>query len=677
MSQQRHLAAILFTDIVGYTALMQENEQKAVALIKHYNSSLNTIVSLHEGKVLNYYGDGSLCTFPSATEALNCAMELQKELQTYPSVPLRIGLHIGEVFFEDGKALGDGVNVASRVQSLGQANTILFSKEIYDKVKNHPEFNFASLGFFEFKNVEEPIEVFALANEGLFVPNKEHMSGKLKSKLPKGKYSSTRKLLAALSSIVLVAACVFVYLRYLSYKNYSIENSVAVIPFTNMSTDPNQEYFAEGMMDEILNHLYKIGGLRVTSRTSSLKYKNTLESITEIANQLGVSNVLEGSVQKEGDHIKITAQLIDGKTDTHLWAESYDRELKDIFSIQSEIAQEIASALKVRIDPAVKERIESKPTDNTEAYGMYLRGRNVPYGDKRSHFMQAAIDLDSTFADPYADLAENWIWSGGYSGHVTADEVLKNAKPLLKKAIQLNPNLASAHIALAYMDLLYLWDFESAGKEYQKIRELNPSNPEITGLFDDYLLATGNVGEAVQIASEAYKRDSSNYYKTLTLANFYNGNLEATRRLLESQYYLNKSYEYEWSNYIRISVYCHEFKNAVRAYEENELTYGPYNSSMVIGYTAIAYYKIGLEDSTKKFIDVIKVRGEKSPIGSPSFFLAAIYTTMGKNDEAIQWLQKAYHDKEVEMYWLKVEPSFIPLHNDPRFKEILTKIGFK
>ena len=137
MSQQRHLAAILFTDIVGYTTLMQENEQKAVALIKHYNAALNKTVEIHEGKVLNYYGDGSLCTFPSATEAVNCAAELQKELQSDPVVPLRIGLHVGEIFFEDGKALGDSVNIASRIQSLGQANTILFSKEIFDKIKNH------------------------------------------------------------------------------------------------------------------------------------------------------------------------------------------------------------------------------------------------------------------------------------------------------------------------------------------------------------------------------------------------------------------------------------------------------------------------------------------------------------------------------------------------------------
>jgi adenylate cyclase len=183
MSQQHQLVAILFTDIVGYTALMQENELNAVGLIKHYNSSLNKLVALHGGKVLNYYGDGNLCTFSSATSAMNCALELQQDLKSDPHVPLRIGLHVGEIFFEEEKALGDGVNVASRIQSLGQANTILFSRDIFDKIKNHPEFQPVSIGMFDFKNVEEPVEVFALANAGLVIPRKEQMSGKLKKNL--------------------------------------------------------------------------------------------------------------------------------------------------------------------------------------------------------------------------------------------------------------------------------------------------------------------------------------------------------------------------------------------------------------------------------------------------------------------------------------------------------------
>jgi len=182
MNQARQLAAIMFTDIVGYTAMMQANEQKAVAVIKHYNSSLEKLAQQYNGQVLNYYGDGSLCIFPSATDAINCSLALQKELKNEPAVPLRIGLHIGEVFFEDAKALGDGVNVASRVQSLGQENTILLSGEIHDKIKNNPSVSTISLGQFNFKNVDKPLEVFALSNEGLTIPKRSKIEGKLKEK---------------------------------------------------------------------------------------------------------------------------------------------------------------------------------------------------------------------------------------------------------------------------------------------------------------------------------------------------------------------------------------------------------------------------------------------------------------------------------------------------------------
>ena len=182
MSQARQLAAIMFTDIVGYTTMMQANEPKAVAVIKHYNSSLEKLVSQYNGQVLNYYGDGSLCIFHNATDAANCAVDLQKELKKDPGVPLRIGLHIGEVFFENEKALGDGVNVASRVQSLGQENTILVSGEFYDKIKNNPSFSVVSMGRFDFKNVDTSLEVFAVSNEGLFIPQRRKMEGKLKKR---------------------------------------------------------------------------------------------------------------------------------------------------------------------------------------------------------------------------------------------------------------------------------------------------------------------------------------------------------------------------------------------------------------------------------------------------------------------------------------------------------------
>src|SRR6187200_1521819 len=270
MPQGRQLAAIMFTDVVGYTALMQADEQKAVAVIKHYNATLEKLVTQHDGQVLNYYGDGSLCIFPNATDAANCSLAVQKELKNEPVVPLRIGLHIGEVFFEDAKALGDGVNVASRVQSLGQENNILVSGEFYDKIKNNSSITSVSLGHFEFKNVERPLEVFALTNEGLFVPQRSKMEGKLKKRSGKN-----RIIIAALLILLFCAAGFLIYNRFRKDKAETSPNnqSIAVLPFVDMSPAKDQEYFSDGMGEELLNLLSKIQSLKVISRTSSFSFK--------------------------------------------------------------------------------------------------------------------------------------------------------------------------------------------------------------------------------------------------------------------------------------------------------------------------------------------------------------------------------------------------------------------
>src|SRR4026208_442671 len=240
MSSSRQLAAIMFTDIVGYTAMMQQNEEKAVAVIKHYNSVLEKWVTHFNGQVINYYGDGSLCIFSSATDAVNCSLAVQKDLKIEPVVPLRIGLHIGEVFFEDAKALGDGVNVASRVQSLGQENTILVSEEIYDKIKNNTSIIAKSLGHFDFKNVGKSMEVFALTNEGLFVPQRKKMKGKLKKK-----NVQRRNTIAALLLLIIIATAFFIYKNFFVKKDkVSVtEKSIAVLPLENLSGNPEQEYF--------------------------------------------------------------------------------------------------------------------------------------------------------------------------------------------------------------------------------------------------------------------------------------------------------------------------------------------------------------------------------------------------------------------------------------------------
>ena len=306
---------------------------------------------------------------------MKCAIEVQQELQKEPVVPLRIGLHVGEVFFEDAKALGDGVNVASRIQSLGQASTILFSKEIYDKIKNHPDFKSISLGKFEFKNVDEPMEAFALANDGLHVPKRTDMEGKLKKQSSASNRSTITKWIAGTAAaLLLLAIGYFVKGSFNGSNTEHKENSLAVLYFDNISQDKDQEYFSDGITEKIIAHLAKLTGIRVISRTSVLPYKGKTFNLKDIANQLNVNNVLEGSVRKSGNKIRVTAQLIDANTDQHIWAETYDREMKDIFDVQSEIARMIAQKLKIAISPEANAKIDQVPTKNIEANEQFQKG---------------------------------------------------------------------------------------------------------------------------------------------------------------------------------------------------------------------------------------------------------------------------------------------------------------
>src|SRR5258706_1326329 len=345
MQPTRRLAAILFTDIVGSTSMMQRDEQHAMSIHKRYGAVLKECVLSRGGEILNDFGDGSLCTCHSATEALRCAIEMQQQFQQEPKVPLRIGLHVGEIFFEDGKIFGDGVHVASRVQSLGIVNSILFSTEINSKIKNQQEFKCVSVGRFHFKNVDEPMEVFALTNEGLVVPKKEELTGKLKEIEKK---SLRKKLAIASAVLIILAAGFFIYQNFFRTANLSaVEKSIAVLPFENMAANDSEEYISDGITQGIINNLSKVSSLQKVIGWFSVKsFKKTNKSLKEIAEELGVAVILTGTMQRNADKIRIIAELIDVNTNKRLWGNDYNYDWKDILSFQGEVAHQIVTALR-------------------------------------------------------------------------------------------------------------------------------------------------------------------------------------------------------------------------------------------------------------------------------------------------------------------------------------------
>ncbi|MEO0340812.1 MAG: adenylate/guanylate cyclase domain-containing protein, partial [Bacteroidota bacterium] len=301
--------AIMFTDIVGYTKLMGQDEARAAQARTRHRETFNRLHNQHNGEILQYFGDGTLSVFQSGIEAVKCAIAIQQALQSGEIVPLRIGLHIGDIVFDGTEIYGDSVNIAARIESLGIEGAVLLSGKLNAELSNHLYIQTSSLGFFELKNVARPLEIFAVKAKDLQIPKADQ----------------------------------------LQHKKQATATSIAVLPLRNLSADPGNEYFCDGLTEELINALSKIDGLKVTSRTSSFFFKGKNQTIPQIAEQLSVSIILEGSIRLWGNKMRINIQLIDVAEDYHFWSQSFDRSIDDLFAVQDEVSLLVADRLREQV----------------------------------------------------------------------------------------------------------------------------------------------------------------------------------------------------------------------------------------------------------------------------------------------------------------------------------------
>jgi TolB-like protein/lipoprotein NlpI len=459
------------------------------------------------------------------------------------------------------------------------------------------------------------------------------------------------------------------------------DRSIAVLPFVNMSNDPEQEYFSDGMMEEILNHLVQIEDLKVTSRTSAMRYKGTDKSLNEIGQELGVANILEGSVRKQGNQVRITVQLIDVSTDHHLWSQSYDRNLDDVFAIQSEVAQSVATSLQAEVHPEVRMKIESQPTASAEAYNLYLQAlfqdRTATNAGSANavELLEKAIQLDPEFADAYAFLGQRksaFSWMG-LTEVKSSKEAIEIGRPYYEKALEFDPDNIEAHLYLGYSHLWHEWDFEAAGREFQILIDLNPNFS-----WTDFLLTSGRFKEALERSKIRLELNplSPGTWTDNILSNYFNDQpneaLEAIKTALSADFVDH----FLFADASRVYLYLEKYHKVIETIDRFFKEYNDLRSPRPLGTLAIAYYHLGDLDKSNQLLHEIKAQSEESPVGSPSFYLAMIYAQMGEIDTAFEWLENAYQEHEVEMYWLKVEPPFEPLYNYPRWQQMLDKVGF-
>src|SRR5271165_6013608 len=413
----RRLSAIMFTDMVGFTALSQRNESLALEILEKHRNILRSVFSKYGGREVKTIGDAFLVEFDSALEAVRSALEMQQSLRVFDEeqplnsrVPVRIGIHVGDVVQSDQDVYGDAVNIASRIEPLAEPGGICITQQVYDQVNNKLEIQLTSIGKRVLKNVETPIEIYMVSSHAI-----SSDAG------PKMNLDRRR---------------------------------VAVLPLVSLTSDPEDEFFSDGLTEEMISTISQIQELRVISRTSIMRFKKSPKGLGEIGRELGVGSVLEGSMRKYGKKIRVTAQLIDVETDEHLWSQNYDRDLSDIFAIQSDIAKNIADSLKIRLIDEEKRRIEKAPTKSSEAHSLYLKGRyfwneRSESGLKRAiEYFEKAIEKDPDYALSYVGIADCYNVLGEH-GYVPMKEAAHKSIGFATKALELDSSLAEAHTSLA------------------------------------------------------------------------------------------------------------------------------------------------------------------------------------------------------------------------------------
>ena len=709
---ERKHATIMFTDIVGYTALMGSDEDKAFEILRKNRAIHQELSGKHDGKLVKELGDGMLLSFNLPSDAVRCAIDIQLACKA-ENIPLKIGIHDGEVTFEGKDVFGDGVNISSRLQADARKGNIYVSGSVYRNVKNKKNIRSRFIDEKTYKNVDDPIRVYQIISsddELLEIPVRSN----------KGKSFRTAYLIASIAgATVLILAGILIW-QFNPFSKSFRERSIAVMPFTNASADSSNIYLANGMMEEIRNSLAKIRDLRVVSKTSTEKYRGTLTSLAEIADQLRVNYLVEGSIQRQDEVIKIHAQLTDIENDHVLWAETFNRDIGNAFAIQSEIAQTIAHQLEAAITPEEKKIIETVPTQNKEAYDLYLRGKEFFNRGGESNvnmaidFYHRAIALDPEFALAYVwlgmayfvqtrsmnyfnedfadtmkfyankamaidpDLSDGyWLRAEYYRLRSKNDSSIVDAT----RALQLNPNNERAYFVLG-MNYYYKRDIANALINLRKARELGIGDMDFYPMVLEKTVAVyhsiGDLGKAKAFSEEmiGYKPDQA--YFNLWGIECFIGEIDHSKIYIDSLCAIDSGFLCKASlmfNYI----FTGEFERFLEPGLGTELF--SYASEIWKSYIlfnlnkteeAEAYYRQGAEYLNRSIeLERIDATG-----GLDYYDLAAQYAYIGEREKAYQILHKMEEEKILEcwaVWWMPFDPRFESMREEAELRDIINR----
>lgn len=634
----------MFIDMVGFTALAQRDEPSALALLEENRQAIRPLLEKHAGREVKTTGDGFLVEFTSSLEAVRCAVEIQSKFKeankSRPSenqFQVRIGIHLGDVILDGADLIGDAVNIASRIEALAPPGGICLTSQVYASVINKVDFKFDSLGTPRLKNISTPIEVYQIAGFGQAT----------------GEAGDSRPVLP--------------------------EDRIAILPFTNMSPDQADEYFADGLTEELISTVSNIPGLRVIARTSVMRYKGTSKPISEIGRELNVGHVLEGSVRKAGDKIRISVQLIGATREEAHWTEKFDRQIVDIFEIQSEIAGKVAGVLQEHVLHPHLPAGRSETTRDPEAYLNYLRGRQ--FWNKRTQedlqraigFFEESIKIDANFSRAYSGLADSYA-ALALLEFMAPTEAYPKAAEAVKQALALDPNLADARTSLGLIRFQYEWDWPGAERAFLEALDINRNYAPAHHFFADYLKAMGRFPEALAEIDKARELDplslaiNTGVGHVLYLSGQYDRAIEEYRRAVELDPNFMATHVWFGRPYLEKGMFAEavsELEIAVRLSGESTL--------------ALAMLGHGLASANRQdeAIHILeKLMKRKKDQYVPSYWIAVIYNGLKDRQQTVAWLKKAYEERSSWLVWSNVEPRFSWLKNDPDFALLMSAMKF-
>ncbi len=676
MSQSRQLAAIMFTDIVGYTALMGNDEQKAFAILTKNRNLQKPIIEQFNGQWIKELGDGVMASFNTVSDAVNAAIKIQEACNEAKDFKLRIGIHLGEVVFENDDVFGDGVNIASRIQSIAAPGGIYISESVYNNVSNKEAITTEFVKVEHLKNVKEPIRIYRVITGFEDAVSKQKHVVKTKSK---------KAILIAAALTVLAIATVFMFTDLIfPKKSIATEiKSLAIIPFENLHHDSTLAYLADGMPENLINRFSSMEGIKVFARSATFGLADSNRNVQNLRKLLNADMVLTGRLQKKGDGYFLNCELVDTKNQNLIWGNKYELRTTDVSRIEDSIITALLDPLKISL--ISKSTInQQKKVVNPLAYAEYLKGRYLSYGSTAeesekalSHFREA-IRIDPKYAKAYAAIANEKVNQALFST-ASKNEIVNEARTALEAAKALDPYLADIYSTEGALKFYYDWDWQGAVNSYKKALELDPGNATIYIRYSATLADVGRYKEALPLADKAVELDPisisslHNQGWVNMLAGNYKKSTEAFGKALE----LHPNWIWGHMKKAQGHVFLKEYDKALLLAKRAESLFKDGWGSELLQATLVFIYqhckeKAKADSVTNRFLKYAAENTVEDP-----FTLASIYVSKGDYKKAHEWEEKTIEKKSLSAYLMN-----IPLiYNKEYFQSaahqsILKKMGF-